>query len=451
MSHLRRWIAPLALAGVLVGCGSTPPVATIETAVPTTAAAEATAPAATIAPTNAPAAEPTTEPTLEPTTVAEPETTETAGGTESEDAIRASMQETVDNYDAAYNENNLSKLQAAIDPKNSTFKRSLEERFKSAMESQFAGMYNLNDKVGAIRDRGNGYWEATIETNFSLATGRAGRAVKKWVFKDVDGKWLMTEPRRAELGKKLKYETEHFTIDHYAWDDEVMPEIGQIMETAYATALKKLGKVPEGKMIASVTPTYETAPGISSAGWVGAYYPGSGKATNPDRMVIRSPLSFGFVVAVDEAEGFVPELQGTMTHEFTHLVVNRAFVSNARMSWWMSEGIAEHVSDNPRPGELITALQNGNIIPLVDTSDAIYKQDLQHGGLLESNITLAYGEAYEMVDFIYKEKGGYDGWWKFVGVYDKTQSIEETIKSEFNMTVEEFEAKYHDFLKQKYG
>jgi hypothetical protein len=162
-------------------------------------------------------------------------------------------------------------------------------------------------------------------------------------------------------------------------------------------------------------------------------------------------LSFGFVVAVDEEEGFVPELQDTMTHEFVHLVVNRAFVSNARMSWWMSEGIAEHVSGNTRPGELITALQSGNLIPLVDTSDRVDKQDLQHGALLERNITLAYGQAYELVDLIYTERGGYDGWWKFVGVFDQTQNIEQTIKTEFGMTIEEFEAKYHDFIKQKYG
>ncbi len=456
MNALRRFLALVIVAGLLAACGGTPAATTTETEAPQTV----TTPTAEIAASPA-TTEPTADSTETPADAAEPAAeTATAGGTaagggESEAEMIAAMQETLDLYNAAYNEGDKEKLLAAIEPKKGPFQRVSVERFETAMESQFGGMYNFQDKISEIRDRGNGYYEATVLTQPRLSSNAEGQAIRKMVFKKVDDRWVLTEPTRAELGKKLKYETERFTIDYYAWDENIVEEVGRLMENAYTTVQTKLGKMPEGRMYATLLPTYESA-GISSGNWL-AYYAASSSAVptpqRPDRIVLRSPQSIAFG-AYDAKEGFGPFLQGIITHEFTHLVTNRAFGGNARLGGgfsWMSEGIADHVAGLASPGQIIAAFASDSLIPLQDKSGALEKQDLEHIYLLERDRSLGYAQAYELVDFIYTEKGGYEGWWKFVDAYDDRQRLEDAVQSEFGMTVEEFENAYHEFMKKKYN
>ena len=52
------------------------------------------------------------------------------------------------------------------------------------------------------------------------------------------------------------------------------------------------------------------------------------------RIVIFAPESFSFSF-YDPGQGWEPELQGTLTHEYTHLVNNASFTPIARMTDWM--------------------------------------------------------------------------------------------------------------------
>ena len=49
------------------------------------------------------------------------------------------------------------------------------------------------------------------------------------------------------------------------------------------------------------------------------------------RIVIFAPESFSFSF-YDPSQGWEPELQGTLTHEYTHLVNNASFTPIARMT-----------------------------------------------------------------------------------------------------------------------
>jgi hypothetical protein len=359
------------------------------------------------------------------------------------------MQKAVDNYNAAFTEGDQNKLLAAIDPKALSLKRSLLSQFDNAMKSQFAGQYVFEGEVVAVRDRGNGYYEGTIAT----PGGSAGdRQIEKWAFKQIGDDWLLSEPSRSELGKKLTAKTEHFAIEYYAWDEEIIDEIGKVMETAYQTELDKLGKVPEGELHARIVPTYSS--GSLTGGNTVAWYQSGTSAANPDMIVMRSPLSMGFIRSFSEKEGFSVDLQHDITHEFTHETVNRMFGGNARLGSgfsWMSEGIAEHVAGASYPDTIRGMIANNGLIPIQDKSGAIEKQDLEHMYLLKKDFVLAYAQAVELVDFIYTEKGGYDGWWKFVDAFAPHQSLEEAVSSQFGMTVDEFEQKYHEFMKNKYN
>ena len=97
------------------------------------------------------------------------------------------------------------------------------------------------------------------------------------------------------------------------------------------------------------------------------------------------------------------------------------------------------------------AIKNNTLIPIQDRSGAVEKQDLEHIEQLKQGPELAIQQAYELVDFIYQSKGGYEGWWQFAGAFAENQNIEATVREQFDLSLADFEAQYHAFMKKKYG
>ncbi len=447
MFRLRNWTACLLVSLALAACGGAP-AATL-TSTPTSSSV-APATSSTAKPT-APTATATVQPATEATTSATTALAQTAPGTgsESDGEIKAAIQKTVDSYDAAYNEVDQAKLLAALDQKNLALRRALVERFQAAASGQSSGAFDLQEKIDSIKAHGKDYYLATILALAPQGNGK-GQSVRTMVFRKVDGKWLITEPKRSDLGKKLSSETEHFIVEYYEWDKDIVPQMDKVVEDAYTTVKQKLGKAPAEKVHAFIAPTNDL---FGSGAFTAAFYiAGPGGDHNRDRLMMRSPQSLGFG-AYDAQEGFQPEFEHTVTHEFTHLVVDRLFGGNARLAGgfgWMSEGIAEHVAGNFYPSTIINAIQTGTLLPIKDKSGAIEKDDLENFYLHPDKHFLGQAQGSELVDFIYIEKGGYDGWWHFVDIFAKSQNIEEAVKEDFGMSLDQFETKYHDFMKKKY-
>ncbi len=122
------------------------------------------------------------------------------------------------------------------------------------------------------------------------------------------------------------------------------------------------------------------------------------------------------------------------------------------MSDWMIEGLAEYVSD---PLSAVSrgvpeAVASDEIIPIMDTSGRIDKQDLEHLTILERDVSLAYGFATTLVEFIVDRYGGLDGFWKLVQVYDKRQSLPAALQEAFGVSYEQFDREWRDWLKETY-
>ena len=85
----------------------------------------------------------------------------------------------------------------------------------------------------------------------------------------------------------------------------------------------------------------------------------------------------------------------------------------------MVEGLAEYVSDpnSARDRGVPLAVERDQIIPIVDTSGQVNKQDLEHLTILEKDRSLAYGLSASLVDYINETYGGMDGFWKFAAAY----------------------------------
>jgi hypothetical protein len=396
------------------------------------AAAPTSAPAPTVpaAPTDAPAP---TAPAA-PTSAPEP----TIAGTPTEEDIKAGIQQALDLYAQAYNENNPELLKQAADQTNAPFRRFIQTRFDTFQESIRAGQ-ERSYKVGDIKPRDFGFVQAKVET---------GGFVYDWTFRQVDGRWVMSEPTEAQLGKREKVETEHFTFYTYPWADDINGKLMELMETARSNVLEKLGKAPEQKTSVYIRPIFGVA-GSQNPNTL-AYYDRSSRAG--DRIVLYAPESYVFQ-AYDPSIGWEKELEATLTHEYTHLVNNRSFTPIARMTDWMVEGLAEYVSDpnSARDRGVPLAVQSDQIIPIVDTSGQVNKQDLEHLTILEKDVSLAYGLAASLVDYINETYGGMDGFWKFAAAYDQQQNLDKALQEAFGVSYEQFDQGWRAWLKAKYG
>lgn len=431
MHHTRHVFALFVGTALLFGCTPLP-----QAAAPTSTTVPTTAPA-----TSAPAAAETaaTETTAAPTsaTAAPSATAEGAGATASDEDIAAGIQQTLDIYTKAYNTNDKTLLQQAVDPASAPLRRLLTVRFDIFQTSINAGgTFDFNvEKILTRHDYG-----------FVAAQVSSNGALFNWTFREVDGKWLMSEPTNAQIGKKETIESEHFTFRTYPWADDVNPTIVKLMEQARDTVVERLGKGTEGKAVVEVRPTFASG-GITSSGMV-AYYNRDGRGVH--QIVLYTPDSYVFG-RYDPSIGWEGELLSTLVHEYTHLVNNASFTPIHRMSDWMVEGLAEYVSDNPRAGEVSQAVRTNQLIPIVDTSDRVYKQDLMHLTILDKDRSLAYGESYSLVAYIADTYGGLDGFWKMVGIYDKTQNFDTALDQAFGVTYGEFDKGWRDWLEQKYG
>jgi hypothetical protein len=357
-----------------------------------------------------------------------------------EDAIKQSIQQTLDNYARAYNENNKDLLYQAIDPASGPFRRLVVSRFENDQESIFGGAFNYNLVVGKLTQRDLGFVTAQV-----LFRGTSQGA--EWTFRNVQNAWLLSEPTERQIGERVKTETEHFIFYTYPWSEQVNDEIKDLMERAYTQVVERLGKAPETKAEVTIRPIFGIGT-TSSSGTLAWYMRGSNQ--DRDRIVVYAPqtYSYGFY---NLDNGWQPKLEQTLVHEYTHLVNHRSFVPMHRMSDWMIEGIAEFVSESARTFEVAEAVRRDQIIPIIDSEDGVNRQDLTTLTRLRQDVSLAYGLSYELVAYIDENHGGLDGFWKLAEAYDKAQDLDKALREAYGISYDEFDAGWRAWLKQKYG
>ncbi|WP_322511025.1 hypothetical protein [Chloroflexus sp.] len=370
----------------------------------------------------------------EPTPVAAAQTPEAAA---------AGIQQALDTYVEAYNTNNVELLRSVVDQTNAPFRRLVEERFNTFQESSFGGSRFSRMRVLEVKQREHGFWQAAIDD---------GGYRRDILFRQIeDGRWVMSEPLEAQLGAKIKIDNEYFTLNTYEWSAEVNEVIEDMVLRARQQVIDTLGRTPENKFNVYLRPIFGITPPVNpnSLAWYSA-----GSRPRNDRVDIFAPFSYAFG-AYDPMVGWEGELYSTIVHELTHWAYTRAFAQEYRITDWMSEGLAEYVSNNPRRNAVSAAVRMGRIIPLVDPNGGVRPQDMDHMTTLEVDRGLAYGFAYSLVAYIVETQGGLDGFWRLAAAVRDTpgtgiEFYDKALQKAFGMTYEEFDAGWRQWLKENY-
>lgn len=412
--HILRTCAGLLLTTTLLSACSGSPVATPATTMPATTESS--------------------QATESPQTTSQP----TSNGS-AEDAVTEGIQKALDSYAEAYNKMDPEMLKQAVDQTNAPFRRLIQERLQTYSESFMAGQLKFGYEVKETKPREHGFVQARVED----INGQA----YDWLFRDVKGQWVLSEPTVEQIGKREKVETDHFVFTVFPWTSDINQTLMELTEQAHEKVVKRLGKGPEKKPTVLIKPIFALPPPENPNAL--AYYDRSGNPRNPDRIVIFAPHTFMFG-GYDPAVGWEGDLEQTLVHEYTHLVNNRAFTPIARMNDWMVEGLAEFVSDSSRKPQVSAAVKSGNIIPIIDPSGQTHKQDLEHLTILEKDVSLAYGLAYSLVAYTNEKHGGMEGFWKVVRAYDKLQNFDAALQEAYGISYEEFDKGWREWLEENY-
>jgi hypothetical protein len=421
--YIVRLALVLAACGLFAACGpSAQQTPTTVPTVPSTVAGTSQVPGAT-----APAVGAATPPAL------------TAAG---DAAILASIQQTLDLYARAYNEDNVEFLKQAVDQENAPFKRFMQTTFEQTTDRGTTAQQRHYTALALLKHLPYGFVLARV--------GRVGvgatAGVTDVTFRTVNSHWLMSEPTEAQIGAREQIESAHFTIITYPWIDDINPKIVTILEQARTNVLNSLGKAAD-KTTVHVRPIFGLGSPVASDAT--AYY-------NPDRkggiqIEVFAPGSYSFRF-YDPAQGWEKKLEGALTHEYTHLVTDQLIIPLGRMSDWMSEGLAEYVSDARHTETLRDMVQSNRIIPLRDTSAPILeRRDLEHWNALLQDASERYGMAYSLVAYIVDRYGGLDGFWKFVRAYDKAQDLDKALQQAFGIDYTQFDKDWRAWLKATYS
>ncbi|MBI3162679.1 MAG: hypothetical protein HYZ23_09220 [Chloroflexi bacterium] len=352
-----------------------------------------------------------------------------------DDEIMAGIQESLDLYAQAYNENKPDLLEQVIDQENKPFRRIVRSRFDDYQISSFAGSGTFAYKLLSIHKRELGYVIAAFET--------AGGYRADWPFRRVGERWVITEPTVDEVGAAIVTDTNHFSFTTYPWADDVNPQIMDMMQTARAEVEKVLGQAPKEKANVKIMPIYGLSP-FNPMNAIALYNKNGAALENTIEIYTPESFAYGFYDPALEWDG---ELQQTLTHEYTHMAHARVFDNAGRLADWMSEGLAEYVAgDDENLYWACNSMSTGTLIPILDESDAVAKQDLMHMYLLERDFALSYSFAHSLVTFTVENYGGLDGFWNLAHALDDTGDFKKALQQAFGIEYEEYNSQWQKWL-----
>ena len=298
-----------------------------------------------------------------------------------EEAVRTGIQELLDRQTDARARADRDAFNATIDQRNLTWRRIQGDAF--AAETARGPRPQPAYRVTRVVPKQNGYVKAWIDVVPRGETAPESQGV--WVFRQAETGWLHSEILNEEIGARKLYETPHFTLSHYAWDDDVIERVASVAERAHEHVLAKTGLAPTTKTTISVNPTYGAHSALRGFGTWALFMP------SVSQIVIRSLESYGAGLTAP-GESQEDRLLVAMTHEYAHLVSDNV-ISTARIPDWMVEGFAEHVADNLRGPSMVSAIRGNRTLTLDQTSEIIEWGEDPGRNFTRADIDRAYAHA----------------------------------------------------------
>jgi hypothetical protein len=368
----------------------------------------------------------------------EPAAAQEPAGLAEADVI-AGIQETLNRQAAARAALDRDAYMATIDQRNLTWRRIQRETFDALAAAGRPRPERYT--VTRVQPKQDGYYKAWIDV--VAGGGSAVQYQAVWVFRRAETGWLHSEVLVEELGPRQTMETEHFVLSYYAWDDDVIGRMAGVAEQAYARVTERLGAAPGFKAILSVNPTFGAHSGLRGFGTWAAYLPDT-----KNLILVRSIESYGAGL-VSPGETQEDRFLVAITHEYTHLV-NDQLVPIVKMPHWMSEGLAQFVSDDFRPDVALRALRSPRFTSLDQASEVIAWGTDPGKGYTQADISMAYAvSAYGVAYFV--EQFGLEKFFDLARAFAESRRWDESFTAVTGSDWGQFQRDWLAWTRQRLG
>ena len=352
--------------------------------------------------------------------------------------IRNKIQDTLNDYNTALETYDKTLFMSTVDQGNRTVKESFSTLYDDIEKSGSSSTVKLGMTLIDIE---------SIDQDLVLAHIRRDRDgwQADWFFRQSTLKWVISEPTAREAGTPPITTSGNYTVITYPITKDLNGKILALLSKAQAHVLEDLGETPKGKVTITVYPSALIAPfgGGALSSW--SINPSEG---GPDAIDLMSPASwsFGFY---DPGVGWESDFEMLLTHELARITYVRNFGNPGQGIDWFLKGLAEYVAGFDEMPEIIAAVQNDTITPIVDSSSRDVKIDLAHFENLD-NLRLAYGLSGSLVTFIVEQYGGLETFWALAKTYDQTQDMDRALQDTLGIDYEQFDTNWREWLKKDY-
>jgi Flp pilus assembly protein TadD len=233
-------------------------------------------------------------------------------------------------------------------------------------------------------------------------------------------------------------ETEHFVLKFDRGQNELLAQYAAevLEEEIYPQITKELGYEPAGKTLIEF---FSRAKNTKGHGWfsarmVGLPFIGTVGACAGKMVALVSPDELG--------DKF--NWARVLRHEFVHVVNLQQ--SDFRIPHWLTEGLAVHLEDQPRPADW-----NKLLVKRADAGKLFKLDDITFGFIRPSNHddwTLAYCQSELYVDYM-RARFGQEAPGKLLAAIAQRKSLGESIQLAFAVDQADFEAGYTKFVEEE--
>jgi len=229
--------------------------------------------------------------------------------------------------------------------------------------------------------------------------------------------------------------TPHFSFSFYPEDENAVRSLIEEAEGLRREITADLGLDPEGITRVYLAPTLSMYQALQPCGKIHAWsravaYPSqnliiilSPRATRPSNMALSTIFK----------------------HEFTHIVLGRAFQGTEDIPHWLHEGVAMYESrewDFRRISAITRAVLTGTLIPLSEITRH-FPQD-------ENRAELAYCQSFYLISFLIN-KYGRPPFHRFIREYSLGSPLNRVLVEIYGMDLDQLEEQWQGYLRMRFS
>lgn len=340
-------------------------------------------------------------------------------------STKSEIQATLDAQYAAMEKRDLTAFQRTIDTTRGSLRRCETELF------DVAGRTGVRPTPQVARVEAYGiYVRAWVDEG-------GDRGVVRWYYRQIDGRWVRSEPTSSEVGDEKQTTVDGIDIDYWSIDEDILPAIREGTRMARDTVVRN--QLGEAKRPFGIRfyPT-RSVQGIQDCSVVGFHLP-----NRPDDKFIRF---FRYWLTPD-GRALSPTTITFIQHEGLHWAQDQFITGiSARLDWWLVEGWPDFI------GESRSASYKRSVI--CGTPTPTYKQlaDGPRSDLPDTKPEDAvrfYAFANTMIEYLYAQFGN-SAYRDLLLAYKELADPNANLPKVLKVTPEQFHSGWIAFARKKY-